>query len=299
MNQQEFRTLVEMLQPLIYGDVETRSKLLDAGISVTRSDFYSEIPTVKEIYGAKKGPDLTRIFPPNSDLLDFLSDLKTYAHEFTPVIDSKIESEFFWNNSQFSYSDALAYYCIIRHTKPKLVLEIGGGYSTIVAKMAIDKNESGILRVIEPYPRDFLRDLAGIELLVTPFQEIDAETLAASLNTGDIVFIDSTHSIKYGSEVLNIYLDFLHLIQNYCYVHVHDVFLPGSIPIENMINHQVYWGEQYLLYAYLLNNSRTKVLFGSRYHVMNNSQVLADFMGGKFQSGGASFWFSQSPPDTK
>ena len=65
-----------------------------------------------------------------------------------------------------------------------------------------------------------------------------------------------------------------------------------------MINHQVYWGEQYLLYAYLLNNSRTRVLFGSQYHVMNNSQVLADFMDGKFQSGGASFWFTQSPSAT-
>ncbi|CAB4926940.1 unannotated protein [freshwater metagenome] len=294
MNQQELKALINILQPIIYGDVETRSQLQEAGINVTRSDFYSEIPTVNEIYNAKKGPDLSRIFPPNQEMLNFLERLESFAIEFDPPRVTENETEYFWENSQFSYSDALAYYCMIRLLKPNNILEIGGGYSTLIAKMAVEKNQLGTIKVIEPYPRNFLRNLEGIELVMTPFQEIDSESLAKTLVDGDLVFIDSTHSVKFGSEVLNIYLDFLHLIQHSCYIHVHDVYLPNPLPVEYMIEHQIFWGEQYLLYSYLLNNPRTRVLYGSGYHAKHNPQILEKLMGGKFGSGGASFWFEQS-----
>jgi hypothetical protein len=294
MDIKELLALVERLKPIVYEDLEARSFLQEHGISITRSDFYSEIPTVLEIKNAKKGPRLEYIFPPNNELIEFLYELKKFSVEFSPSRQSISDTEFAWENSQFGFSDAMAYYCMIRYVKPKQVLEIGGGFSTLIAKMALEKNGFGTLKVIEPYPRDFLRKLSGIQLIEIAFQEIDTEVLADSIKEGDIVFIDSTHSLKYGSEVLNIYLDFLHLIKQQCFIHVHDVYLPDPLPIAYMLDHQIYWGEQYLLYAYLLNNSRTRVLYGSRFHSKFNPRELEDFMAGQFDPGGASFWFTQN-----
>lgn len=183
---------------------------------------------------------------------------------------------------------------MIRLVKPNQILEIGGGYSTLIAAEALKKNKTGSLKVIEPFPNDFLREIPGIDLRIQAFQEFESEELANSLTDGDIVFIDSTHSIKYGSEVLNIYLDFLHLIKKRCFVHVHDVYLPEPIPKNYMINHQIFWGEQYLLYCYLLSNNRTEVLYGSQYHTLNNPTELNEFMSSKYKPGGASFWFKQN-----
>lgn len=288
------KQLVKDLKPLVYGDLDARLFLQEQGISVTRSDFYSEIPTISEIRNAKKGPKLNRIFPSNATMLEFLEEMKMYSGEFTPPLFSENETEYYWENSQFSYSDAMAYYCMIRLSKPNQVLEIGGGYSSLIAKTAIEKNGFGTLKIIEPFPRDFLHQLIGIELLQVAFQDLDNEVLSNSIGDGDIVFIDSTHSIKYGSEVLNIYLDFLHLIKSQCYVHVHDVYLPNPLPISYMLDSQIYWGEQYLLYAYLLGNHRTQILFGSQFHVKNNPENLLDLMAGQYKPGGASFWFKQN-----
>ncbi len=74
-------------------------------------------------------------------------------------------------------------------------------------------------------------------------------------------------------------------------VHVHDVFLPEMMPAEWMRDLGLYWNEQYLLEAYLLDNPRVRVLFGSHYHHLLNGERLKAFMGGKFGCGGGSFWF--------
>jgi len=294
MEPDEFSKIVELIRPLLYGDVDSRQTLQDHGINLTRSDLYSEIPTVKEILGAKKGPRLTNIFPPNHILLNFLDQISIYEREFNPPKASKAGKGYFWENSFFSYSDALAYYCIIRHTKPNQILEIGGSYSSLIAAQALKKNGKGVLKVINPNPEDFHYQLPGIHLIDQPLQELDVDSLALSISPGDIVFIDSSHSLKYGSEVLNIYLDFIHLIEHFCYIQVHDVYLPDPFPRELMLNHQLFWGEQYLLYAYLLENSRIEVLYGSHYHSTRNPEALTRFMAKKYKPGGASFWFKQN-----
>jgi len=93
---------------------------------------------------------------------------------------------------------------------------------------------------------------------------------------------------------LNIYLDLIPRISARVHIHAHDIYLPGPFPKHMMLDHQVYWGEQYLLYAYLLGNGRTQIQFGSRYHLERNPVQLAEFMRGRFEPGGASLWFTQN-----
>ena len=297
MDKTEIDYIFSLIEPILYGELEARDELQKKGINITRSDFYSEIPTIQEIREAKKGPKLDRVFPENIILLRFLEQLEEFAHEFEAPANNISDKNFFWENTQFSFSDALAYYCMIRLLKPNQILEIAGGYSSLIAALALKKNKKGFLKIIEPFPRDFLKEIPGVDLQIQAFQDFESEELAKSITEGDIVFIDSTHSTKYGSEVLNIYLDFLHLIPKTCYIHVHDVYLPESLPKDYMINHQIFWGEQYLLYCYLLSNNRTEVIYGSRYHVLHNPKELDKFMSGKYEAGGASFWFKQNSHD--
>jgi hypothetical protein len=294
MEKRELSDLLTKLKTILYGDIEAREYLQDNGINVTRSDFYSEIPTISEIRNARRGPDLKRLFGDNNEMRQLLSQLIEYSSEFDPPRESPQDSSYHWTNSQYSHSDAMTYYCMIRLLKPNTILEIGSGYSALIAHEAIKKNGFGTLKVIEPYPRDFLKIIPDIDLIVEKFQDIDTEELALSVNNGDFVFIDSTHSLKYGSEVLNIYLDFLHLIPNDCFIHVHDIYLPEAFPINLMLEHQVFWGEQYLLYAYLLNNKRTQILYGSNYHEIVNPDLLTTLMQDKDSIGGASIWIKQN-----
>jgi len=77
------------------------------------------------------------------------------------------------------------------------------------------------------------------------------------------------------------------------FVHAHDIRLPATFPLNELRDKHVYWTEQYLLMAYLIDNSRTTVEYGSTYHFLRNRQQLNAFMHGRFPAGGGSLWFSQ------
>lgn len=156
------------------------------------------------------------------------------------------------------------------------------------------KNGYGELICIEPFPRPFIT-AAGkdgrLQLRTLPAQEITAYMLNSILENGDILFIDSTHTVKTGSDCIHIYLRLLPQINKKIIVHVHDIFLPFGMPQNWLIEHQIYWTEQYLLLALLIGNPRAKLLFGSAYHNYFNAENLSQLMHGQAQIGGGSFWF--------
>lgn len=187
----------------------------------------------------------------------------------------------------------MAYYAYIKRIRPKTVLEIGSGFSSLIALDALRKNGSGKLICIEPFPRPFITKLGsegGLELQRLRAQDVTAAMLNSLLEDGDILFIDSTHTVKTGSDCLHIYLRLLPQINKKILVHAHDIFLPFGMPQKWLIEHQIYWTEQYLLLALLIDNPRAKLLFGSAFHKHFNADLLSQFMRGR-AGGGGSFWF--------
>jgi hypothetical protein len=224
-----------------------------------------------------------------------LEQLMPFSFEFDPPVTRPVSEGYAWNGGPFSGSDAMAYYCFIRHAKPATVLEVGSGWSTLVADAAIKANGSGRIICIEPYPQPFLEGISNVlEVLRQPVQELDVDFFNSVLSSGDILFIDSTHTVKHGSDCIHLYLKILPAILDDILVHAHDIHLPRTVPLGNLRDLQLYWTEQYLLYAYLLDNRRTKVLFGSAYHSTHSRNRLKDFMHQRYQEGGASLWFAQS-----
>ena len=135
------------------------------GLNLTHAHYYSPIPFISDLdnyyerYEAKPIYNHESVFNLER-MAKFLDEIKVFESEFKPPLDEDAsEKEFYVNNNMFTHSDAMAYFCILRHLKPKTIFEIGSGYSTLVASKALSFNGLGKIIANEPYPRDFLLNL--------------------------------------------------------------------------------------------------------------------------------------------
>lgn len=296
--------LAVLLKSLMWARPEVREEMQRNGVNIIPVHFYSTVPSIEEIrnsfeFVSSEGPPYldASIFDVHY-MRQVLNELMQYANEFNPPAqgDEANPTGYFWGNSQFSHSDAMAYYAMIRHHKPKRIVEVGSGFSTLVASAALAQNGSGEIVCIEPFPRSFLHTVPGVVRVVKqPVQQLDSAFFNQLLEDGDFLFIDSTHTVKVGSDCVHLYLRILPALLHKVMVHVHDVFLPEAMPQEWALNKHIYWTEQYLLMAYLLDNHRVKVCFGSNYHRLMNFEMLTHLMHGRANAGGGSLWFLLTP----
>jgi predicted O-methyltransferase YrrM len=296
----EIRLIGPILQRLAWSDSATRERIQQYGVNVLPITFHSNTPSIQDIHDSYEYADPGSAPYLDENLFDkqfmatFLAQLHRYTSEFHPDIegDENTCEKFFWSNPQFSYSDAMAYYCIIRHFRPRTIVEIGSGFSTLIALEATKRNGYGRIICVEPYPRDFLRRNTNIELVKREAQSLGSSDLNTWLSEDDdFLFIDSTHTVKTGSDCLHIYLRLLPRARSRLIVHAHDIFLPFGMPQDWLLNRQIFWTEQYLLLALMIDNPRVRVLYGSAYHFAFNTEALFQMMDNKWGCGGGSFWF--------
>jgi hypothetical protein len=171
---------------------------------------------------------------------------------------------FYIRNSQFSWLDCRALFCLLRFWQPKRVVEVGSGYSSLLMSDVKRRFLPNLtLQCIEPYPRPFLlRDDFGIELFQQRVQEIPP-AFFESLEAGDLLFIDSSHVCKTGSDVNYLFLQILPRLRSGVRIHVHDVFLPFEYLKEWVIDENRSWNEQYILQALLMHSKAFKVSFAN------------------------------------
>lgn len=298
----EFRTLVALAKRALWASPELRKGLQSHGVNITPANFYSNIPLVSDIESSFEyeqeaagiAPyDSTGLFD-RQGIANFIGSIAMFADAFDPPLegDPGHPEGFFWKNPAFSYMDAMLYYCILRATRPQRVLEIGSGFSTLVADQALRDNGVGELVIIEPYPKGFLRALPSVSRLIEkPVQAIPAGELIALVESCQVWFIDSTHTVKTGSDCLSIYLKIMPQIRSSVLCHSHDVYLPYAMPAALALRKHVYWTEQYLLLAYLLDNPKAQVLAGSCYLQRQLPKLSADLMRGRYKDGGGSLWY--------
>jgi len=176
--------------------------------------------------------------------LAIVGELAKYRDELRDI-------EFDFDNAYFAGFDAAVYYTLIRHLQPQRIIEIGGGYSTQIAAKALAANRTGKLVCIEPYPERL--NGSNAELIQKRVEEIDVEFFL-SLKANDILFIDSSHTVKFGSDVCFEFLEILPRLARDVWVHVHDIFFPHDYPAEWLITRRLALNEQYLLEAFLSFN---------------------------------------------
>lgn len=307
LSDKEFHTLVSLAKQILWTDPETRRRLQAAGLHITPANFYSSIPLVADIESSfeyveesiGQAPYATNAMYDARQMREFLAAISAYADEFDPPLEGDLASptEYFWKNPAFSRTDAMAYYCVLRAMRPARVVEIGSGFSTLVADAALRRNGSGELVLIEPYPKPFLRTLPTVSgLIEKPVQAIPERELVALVDSCQVWFIDSTHTVKTGSDCLYLYLKVMPQVTSPVLCHSHDVFLPYGMPTFMALEKNVYWTEQYLLQAYLLDNPKANVVFGSYWALLQAPDESAAFMRGRHEAGGGSFWYMLNGP---
>jgi hypothetical protein len=255
------------------------------GFHVLPVHFYSPVPQL-----AKLPADLwsKRSELPGIDLRDqaqvrLLAEFKSaFKHEYDAFNRPPTANPacFYIGNPMFSSVDAEILFCMIRHHKPTLLIEVGSGFSTLAAAAAARKNaaEGSPLEIqsIEPFPPDFLESMPTDHwsLVRKPVQEIGLADFS-ELRANDILFVDSSHVVKTGSDVLYLYLDVFPRLRPGVIVHVHDIFLPLDYPTEWVHGEHRFWSEQYLLQAFLAFNHEFEILWAGSYMRTQHDDLLA------------------------
>jgi predicted O-methyltransferase YrrM len=183
-------------------------------------------------------------------------------------------------NDMYGPGDAAVFRGMLAQFRPARLIEVGSGYSTAVALDEADRNDdlSGLeITCIEPYPDRLLGLLGGadrerITLLRQPVQELPLTTYER-LGPGDVLFIDSTHVVKTGSDVVWLFLHVLPALAPGVVVHIHDVFWPFEYPDTWLRQHRD-WTEAYLAHAFLLGNSQWQIEFFSSWFWRCHSELV-------------------------
>jgi len=256
------------------------------GYFLIRDHYYSAIPTkedFKQDYWQYQS-ELVGIDINCENIINLLTQIDFYINEFRQSIplyksNNKVEeyNRIYLINSSFMAIDAHIYYSFIRHFKPKQIIEIGSGFSTLFANHAICQNsEETKLTCIEPYPSSFLEELTSenenIQIIPKKLQDIDI-SFFSNLKANDILFIDSTHMLRTGSDVQVEYCEILPRLASGVLIHVHDISLPKHYPSVYFDN-ELFWNEQYLLQAFLTFNSRFEIIWAGNYMMLNYPDLL-------------------------
>lgn len=205
--------------------------------------------------------------------LDVLASFSC-ANELLNLPKNKTDKlEFHLNNNAFEAGDCEFWYQLIRKVKPRRIIEIGSGHSTLMAIKAVAKNSEEdrdyVCRhvCIEPYEMPWLEQ-TGVSVLREKVEDVDVKFFN-ELEENDILFIDSSHIIRPQGDVLFEFLQLLPTLNKGVIVHVHDIFSPKNYPREWIEDKVLMWNEQYLLEAFLSHNKDWEII-GALNFLRNN-----------------------------
>jgi Methyltransferase domain len=252
------------------------------GITLTPNHFYWPVPDMTELE-QRDWP--TYATPPGCDfrLADQLELARHFAARYIPELrwsSQPTADGYHYHNGYFESCDAEVAYGMVRHWKPRRIIEIGSGYSTRVMAQALRANlqqdgVAGELITVDPYPERLpengLRDM--VTVVAEPVQRLDIG-LFEVLRGDDILFIDSSHVVSVGSDVVREYLQILPRLNPGVLVHVHDIFLPADYPRHAVLENLWFWSEQYLLQAFLAFNPEFEVLWSASAIQLSRARLL-------------------------
>ena len=240
------------------------------GYDVLPASFYSPVPDTGALPQSvwdepSPMPGVELDLEAQVEMLE--SELAEYLREFSPPADPPGNREgFYLTNPFYGPADAALLYAMVRRHRPRRVLELGSGFSTLVIAGARARNdeEGGVQdaehRVVDPYPSPVLDAVRErIELQPTSAAELPLEQFAA-LEAGDILFVDTSHTLKPGSEVLYLLLEALPALRPGVIVHIHDVFRPFEYPRLLYDTYGNCWQEHYLVQAFLAFNREYEIV---------------------------------------
>ncbi|WP_411287588.1 class I SAM-dependent methyltransferase [Phenylobacterium sp.] len=206
------------------------------------------------------------------------------AHETPPL-------RYYAVNDVYAWGDAYVLNAMIAELAPRRILEIGSGFSSACMLDAVDRlGLATSFTFVEPYAERLQarlsdQDRARCTIIETPVQQVGAE-LYEVLEPGDILFIDSTHVSKAGSDVNFELFEMLPALRPGVIVHFHDTFFPFEYPEAWIFEARRSWNELYILRAFLTDNPAWEIVFFNDYFARRHPQAAAALPGFQANPGG-------------
>jgi predicted O-methyltransferase YrrM len=269
-------------------------------------DFYSPVPDIRFIEGRRErifGQQPAHIPGIEDNVETQLSLVETFSAYYPDMPFSEEQRpgrRYYFENPYFSYADAIVLYSIMRHFQPRNIIEVGCGYSSAAM---LDTNDLFLssrttVTFVEPFP-DRLRglmtpqDTHRHEIIDDIVQDVPIERFRA-LDAGDILFIDSSHVAKIGSDVVYLMTEVLPQLRPGVLIHFHDVFWPFEYP-EEWIHEGRAWNEAYMLKAFLQFNPHFRILYFCSYLALHYRAVLEQHLPLVVKNTGGSLWLETTP----
>jgi Methyltransferase domain len=236
---------------------------------------------------------------------DLGAQIEFLERELAPLLKqfglaSGVEARYGYEPQNPSYPppDARLLFAMIRWLRPRAVVELGSGQTSRVIAHACRLNavegHECQFRAFDPYPTTIDAGLPGLtELVLTDAQSV-SETLFSELGDGDVLVVDTTHTVKLGSEVNRLVLRLLPLLAPGVHVHFHDIWLPYEYPRYLADQYALYWAEQYLLQAFLCMNPGFEVVCAAHALIRDRPDAAAAVGLSARDESGASFWIRRS-----
>jgi predicted O-methyltransferase YrrM len=267
-----------------------------------RGHFYSPLPDLSE--GSSIAVDA--FARPVNDGLPSV-DLRVDAQKELLLRMMDLYSDFDWSENQvpgrrfhfnqrwYRQADSICLYSMLRIFRPRRVVEVGSGFSSA---LILDVNDIYLgqgtsLTVIEPYPDRLVslltvNDKGRVKIICQPVQNTSIEVFS-DLESGDFLFIDSSHISRVGSDVNFLVFEVLPQIPVGTVVHFHDIFWPFEYPAE-WIGQGTAWNESYLLHAFLMCNTNFEIVLWVPFCARMWPELIKERMPNYMNDTGAAIW---------
>lgn len=300
------------------GELASGQSRLDVVVGLTTSEEY--LGALKESLGARETSDASVSTPRR------LPDVNSHGEEFPLHVPEQLAllaqlsryeadspfpeardgtTRYHLDNPWFNYFDGIVLHALLRHLRPRRVVEVGSGFSSVLMLDTSERFLDGVLDLvcIDPNPERLISligsgDRGRLSILPCRVQDVD-DSVFTSLVAGDVLFIDSSHRADSGSDVTDILFRVLPALPAGVLVHFHDIFWPFDYPPQWR---ERGWNEAYLLRALLSGNSSYEILLFNDFVAKNHRPALAAALpralrqptGSEFENSGVSLWLRKS-----
>lgn len=235
--------------------------------------YYSTIPNLKEIeenadviFSEKK---LAEIELNTENQIKLLNTFKSFYSGYPYLKECSLRYK--KGGAWYRYSDSVFLYCMMRSFRPERIIEVGSGDSSLIMLDTIELYFNSKIRCtfIEPFPERLLEKLNETDkkvhtIIRDKVQSVKLETFQI-LDKNDILFIDSSHVSKVGSDVNYLLFEVLPSLRPGVLIHIHDIFYPFEMPRHWVLENRWFWNENYLLHAFLMNNKNYEIVAFNTY----------------------------------
>ena len=250
--------------------------------------YYSPIPNKAEALSyincsIQEKKDLSGIHLNDNLQHDLLRKFVQYYDDLP--FPEKINSQYryYYDNSFYTYSDAIFLYSFLRRHEPEKVIEIGSGFSSAVILDTVDSffSHKPEITFIEPDTsrlEKLLKNDDGeiVNIIESKIRDISPDFFS-SLQAGDLLFIDSSHVVKCGSDLHYLFFEIMPSLSDGVFIHFHDIFYPFEYPAK-WLEEGRYWNENYFLRAFLTNNTEWEIIFFNTYVAIEYSEIIEKHM---------------------